>query len=340
MEPIDRRMLLGAAGLAGVAAMSKLASGGPLMPPPGPVSPTGKTLSEVEPRIPVQSLPGSATALHVISEPGSYYLTGNIQGMAGKRAIEISASGVVLHLGDAVLVGAPGVEAGVESLPGVAGIQIQGGNFIAWPNSVLLGDASSVERLSSVDLPTGVGVRVGGHGLIDRCVATGPGNGIRLWAGGEASLISNSVARGGDNCFRLQFGSHLDGCVAAYGALGLDCPNAGQHVRGLRALRCNVGVNVDSEAVIEGCEFFNCFDAGINCFGARVTIRRNVALATPTGVRVSGGGNAVSGNEVSGATTAYDIAPGNSHGPIVNVAGVGDISSVAGANHPWANFIY
>jgi hypothetical protein len=33
----------------------------------------------------------------------------------------------------------------------------------------------------------------------------------------------------------------------------------------------------------------------------------------------------------------YNMAAGNSYGPIVNVAGVGDVSGTAGAQHPLAN---
>ena len=51
--------------------------------PPGPPAPTMKTLDQVEPRTPVSAAttPGDATALYVISQPGSYYLTGNITGV-------------------------------------------------------------------------------------------------------------------------------------------------------------------------------------------------------------------------------------------------------------------
>ena len=39
-------------------------------------------------------------------------------------------------------------------------------------------------------------------------------------------------------------------------------------------------------------------------------------------------------------TVAYTIPAGSSYGPIVAVAGVGDISQVAASTHPWANFSY
>lgn len=340
MEPLDRRMMLAGAGLLGAAALARTARGGPLDPPAGPVSPTYKTLDQVEPRIPVQSLPGSGTALHVISEPGSYYLAGNIHGVEGKRAIAIASSGVSLDLRTSVLTGASGVLAGIETEPGVGGVQVRGGMFVGWPNSVWLGDWSTIREVTTVDLPSGFGLRVGAHGIIDGCLAAGWGNGLRIVAGGDAAIIQNCEANGGDNCFRLQFGAHLRDCVAAYGVLGVDCPNAAQHVRALRVLRCLTGVNVDSEAIVEDCEFFECSNSGVNCIGSRVTIRRNVAIMTPIGVRVSGSGNHIAGNHVSGASSAYDIGPGNSYGPIVNVAGIGDISSVTGASHPWANFVF
>src|SRR5689334_2327995 len=77
-----------------------VASAGPLDPPAGPVAPTMKTLSEVEPRIPIHSLPLT------ISQPGSYYLAENITAAGG--GITISADYVTLDLMGFSLSGAPG----------------------------------------------------------------------------------------------------------------------------------------------------------------------------------------------------------------------------------------
>ncbi len=65
---------------------------GPLNPPAGPVTSTYKTLSDVEPRIAINATntPGDATCLFKITQPGSYYLTGNILGVAGKHGIKIA----------------------------------------------------------------------------------------------------------------------------------------------------------------------------------------------------------------------------------------------------------
>src|SRR5262245_43881508 len=64
---------------------------GPLAPP-GPPGPTFKTLSEVEPRIPISALPVT------LSQPGSYYLTTNLMGVAGQHGITITGPRVTVDL--------------------------------------------------------------------------------------------------------------------------------------------------------------------------------------------------------------------------------------------------
>ena len=93
--------------LVGLVVFALTAIGGNLEPtaPPGP---TMKTLAEVEPRTPVQSLAGDANSLYVISQPGSYYLTGNITGEPNKCGIRIEANNVTVDLMGFSLIGVPG----------------------------------------------------------------------------------------------------------------------------------------------------------------------------------------------------------------------------------------
>jgi hypothetical protein len=56
---------------------------GPLTPPPGAPTPVMKSLDQIEPRIAVNSLPGSASGMHVINQPGAYYLTASLVGTTG-----------------------------------------------------------------------------------------------------------------------------------------------------------------------------------------------------------------------------------------------------------------
>ncbi len=59
----------------------------------------------------------------------------------------------------------------------------------------------------------------------------------------------------------------------------------------------------------------------------------------PPGFRIIAPNNLIFGN-TSRNPTNYVINPGNSFGPIINVAGVGDISGVPNADHSKANFSY
>jgi len=70
------------AGVAGWAVTTAVA--GDLNPPAGPVTPSMKTLTEVQPRTPISDLP------HHITQPGSYYLTGNLSNESGSLYIESS----------------------------------------------------------------------------------------------------------------------------------------------------------------------------------------------------------------------------------------------------------
>ncbi|HTR40939.1 MAG TPA: hypothetical protein VMH87_04935 [Pseudomonadales bacterium] len=69
---------------------SSLAQG--TLTPPGAPGPTMKTLSQLEPRVPISSAP------YIITQPGSYYLTTNVT-VNGANGITITTNGVTLDLG-------------------------------------------------------------------------------------------------------------------------------------------------------------------------------------------------------------------------------------------------
>ena len=91
----DRRGMWGVVGGVLGAAAVVIAIAGPLNPPSGAVGSTYKTLTEVEPRIAIDSTntPGDADSTFKITQPGSYYLTGNVTGTATKKGIEIVSGG-------------------------------------------------------------------------------------------------------------------------------------------------------------------------------------------------------------------------------------------------------
>ena len=157
---------LASAGL--VASTALLTVAGPLSPPAGPVASTYKTLTEVEPRTPISlaTTPGDADSLFKITQPGSYYLTGNITGVAGRHGIEIAASGVTLDLNGFALRGVVGsFDAVTAGLHGLENIAVVNGTVKDWGGDGI--DLASnpaticrVERVLAKD-NTGTGISAG-----------------------------------------------------------------------------------------------------------------------------------------------------------------------------------
>jgi parallel beta-helix repeat protein len=170
---------------------------GNLNPPAGPVAPTMKPLDQVEPRTPVQSLPGSGSAVYVISQPGAYYLTGNITGVAGKYGIFVNADNVSLDLNGFAVIGVPSSADGIVD-PGNSSprqnvavcngaIQSWGGNGVnlAWTSNA----AVTGLRLSGNGV---AGVRVGDGGTVRNCACASNNSGIVT---GQNAQVSDCIAR-------------------------------------------------------------------------------------------------------------------------------------------------
>ncbi len=76
------------------------AHAGPLTPPPGPPADTNTLTLEADARIPINTLPGAATTLHLITQPGSYYLTANLIATNPGNMIRVAADNVTIDLND------------------------------------------------------------------------------------------------------------------------------------------------------------------------------------------------------------------------------------------------
>src|SRR5689334_14054569 len=97
---------------------------GPLLPsaPPGPAY---KSLDEVQPRTTISSIPIT------ISQPGSYYLTTNLVGVAGQHGITITGPRVTLDLMGFELRGVPGSLSGIHMNPAQSP-HIRNGSIVNW----------------------------------------------------------------------------------------------------------------------------------------------------------------------------------------------------------------
>jgi parallel beta-helix repeat protein len=207
----------------GTLAAATILSAGPTAPPAGPVAPTYKTLGEVEPRRAVQSLAGNAAAQYVIDQPGSYYLTGNIQGVSGKDGILVTASNVTIDLAGFTLAGASGSLNAVEAqaTPAVSALVVVNGTISAWGNSGVHAPGvvnARMERLvvagcgaSPSGIGGGTGVYLGNNAAVLNCQAAGNG-GAGIIAGVHSTIADCVVT--GNTLYGIYAdkGSRISGC--------------------------------------------------------------------------------------------------------------------------------
>lgn len=123
-----RKVVVSALGLAGLLVLSLFAIAGNLQPS-APPAPTMKTLDEVEPRIPIQSLSGDANAVHVIDQPGSYYFTGDVNVSAtDMNGILVEVDDVTIDLMGYTLKGSGlGTGSGIYIMDGRSNVEIRSG---------------------------------------------------------------------------------------------------------------------------------------------------------------------------------------------------------------------
>jgi hypothetical protein len=168
---LDRRLLLGGlTGAAGIAALSAMAKGGPINPPAGPVGSTPGP----EPRVAVNSVntPPSGNALFRISQPGSYYLTGNISVTSPGSAVLIAVPGVTLDLNGFTITGNGGNSVGVAFYESTT---VRNGHLrsLGFGISGTGGANTAVEDLTVIGCTTR-GIAMGARAAVRRCFVSGP----------------------------------------------------------------------------------------------------------------------------------------------------------------------
>jgi hypothetical protein len=325
------------------------AAAGPLDPPAGPVSPTLKTLVEVEPRrIIVQPpLPQGPDALIVITEPGSYYLGSNLSAGGSRHGVRITASNVTLDLNGFTIVGfgpdGPGRSGVIADSGGLSGISIQA--F----------DGAGVGGAFEGALVEGVRVSSGGSG-----VALSQGSSPRGVCRGCTFILLRTTA------VVLGDGSVIEGNVASYLGTPVMPPaiNAGPGSRiAGNVLRSapSIGIVAATGCTVEGNQIYQCaqdaiqvngnglasvigntiYSAGVNIASgagirlgtAGVHVEGNVVMNCDVGI-VSTGGNCIVRNSLRANPTPLQTGATDLVGPTVNPAGA------AGATNPLCNLVY
>ncbi|MCC6678433.1 MAG: right-handed parallel beta-helix repeat-containing protein [Phycisphaerales bacterium] len=343
-----------------LAAAALIAHAGPLDPPAGSVASSYKTLSEVEPRIAVgpATTPGDSDgtpSLYKITQPGSYYLAGNVTGVSGRIGIEIVASGVTLDLMGFELLGVAGALDGVRvTTAGVANVAVVNGSVRNWDDD-------------GVDVSSAQGVRVEG------VLASGNSDaGIR--AGVNAVIIGCTARQNASSGVSSTGGiSTLAGCTIKDCSVSLNNGYGINTTSGCVVMNCSVqanadGILVNSGSTVVGCTLYNnsgdgiivtgdclvrsnmCLNngalsgSGIWASSSDNRIEDNNSTGADIGIRVTGTGNFISRNTCSGNTTNWDIASGNVCLVVLGATSgaiTGDSGGVSpGSTNPNANYTY
>lgn len=223
--------------------------------PPGAPSPTMKSLSQIEPRTPISSLP------YTISTPGSYYLTTNQTGSA--VAIAINSGNVTLDLNGFTVQG--GTSYGIAINGNYTNIIVRNGTIANFAGNGVDGYTYGYPRNVLFENLTVSGC--GNRGIatyydsvIRNCRVYGTsGLGIYTYGGQIVDCITRSNAAGG---------------IFGYSAVIRNCHSEANYSSGIE---CNVGSILDSES-------FNNTGYGIQLYGGASVRRCHVQGNTSAGI--------------------------------------------------------
>lgn len=343
---MPRLALFLAAGIfaAGLAPLAPLHAQGSLTPGAGP-APSLRTLTQLEPRTPIQSLPASASGLYSITQSGSYYLTDSIHGLTGRAGIAIAVGlEVSIDLRGFALEG-DGV--GGNAISATTGsLSVCNGSIRNWTGAGITttGGRGHLQDVRISDCAGG-GINVGSHYIITRCTAyncgTGTGSpGIRTLNNGRiVDCVANSTKSGGHG-ISVDYASFVTGTLAnentGHGILGAGsfvqvdhCQCTGNTLDGFRATGSQSGAT-DCQALgnalvgirfqgnggrIDRCHANNNFQIGISVETANgnVVVVRNTAVSNVTNYSIAAGNRSaliVTWSAANGFTSADPMANG------------------------------
>ena len=285
---------------------------GPLDPPAGPIAPTPGP----EPRLAINATntPGDSNSLFKIRNPGSYYLAGNITGVAGKHGIEIESSNVTIDLMGFALIGASTSLYGINTSGETsnANIIVRNGTVRDW-------------GAYGIDLFVGLGK----GGLVEGVVASGnDGVGIRA---GDAGVVRSCVAHANATGFFCSTGTVIEGCVAmANSGNGISAFD-GTAISNCSAIENGgAGISSSNPVSVVGCMVKDNVGPGIAVSSGSTVRNCTVSSNDGTGISVLSGSSVtdctVSTNGLAGIVVSSDCTVrGNtcdSNGLIGNAAGI------------------
>jgi parallel beta-helix repeat protein len=201
-----------------VAPLSNSLQGQGSLTPPAAPAPTMKTLQQIEPRIEINSTntPGDADSIYKITQAGSYFLSANLTGVAGRHGIEIAAHDVTLDFGGFALIGVGGSLGGIVVTGSFEHLVLRNGSARGWGQRGI--DAQNARGGSFENLRVAGnvsnGLVTGDNAMVTRCTArSNTGIGIALGSANTAIACTaafnttTGISGGGFSCT-------ISGCTA------------------------------------------------------------------------------------------------------------------------------
>jgi hypothetical protein len=308
--------------LLALAASTGLAfSQGPLTPSAAPAA-TMKTLAQIEARTPISASPAVPIAgpHFTITQPGSYYLTGNVEVTSGD-GIRINASNVALDLNGFTLISAtvtPASGSAILIVSGNRNIQIKNGSITGGAvsnfNPVL---PSTPADYTDVGWSSGIeGFSVEGSFLLSNLTVERCKNSGIYISGGNPLLENISVTGNGGNGVAIGGGSITNSVAHANGGIGIG--NFGGSIMNTRSsFNGSHGISASGGSVMNSNVSNNAGD-GIAAYQGSVT-NSTAASSGGHGIYAFGGSvtnsratsNAKSGILISEGVAAHCVASGN-----------------------------
>ena len=230
---------------------------GSLIPPGAPAA-TMKSLDQVEARNIIDPRKAGFSLPYTISQPGSYYLAGNITAAANTNGIIISADNVTLDLNGFALIGGGG-GSGTGITSNGQNARIVNGVIRGWASNGVAAINSTFEELRLWS-NGGKGLAVGGGSRIKNCVAAGNGGyGFSL---SDSGSIIDSVAYGNSGIGIVAGGGCLIKNCVATGNGGGGCSVSSSNSSVVDSVASNnsgIGINIDAAY---GCTVVHCAVSG------------------------------------------------------------------------------
>jgi hypothetical protein len=272
--------------------------------PSGPPAPTMKTLHQVQPRIPIDGLPVS------ISQPGSYYLTGNLSLSTGGDGIVIDADDVIIDLNGFALNGAGAAGCGILVTNNHSNIAIRNGVIREWGGSGIQAVNAYNSMFSDLQCynNTADGLAAGTFCEIRNVMASANG-GMGLFAAQACRMLDCTAHDNGIGIYCAGTANEIIRCTAQKsGTMGIFSVTDGIIRDCIVRNNGTDGIQVVGNCCLEDNQCINQTNgAGVFVSGNGSRVSCNILRDNQTGLKVSASGCHIEDNQVSGNSTNYAI---------------------------------